>query len=159
MNLFAILANTKNMIKKSGFTLIEIIVATFIFALVILGLLSVFSGGNKLVMHTRDRVASAEIGKLFVESLLKGVRQDTWDKGASENALAVGVTYCDSNGSHANAQNINCPSQNQRTVNNREFSAKYIAIQGGLNQGEDPALAGTDLRLLTTTVTWNEPSS
>ena len=75
--------------KKTGFTLVEIIVATVILCLVILGMASLFIGGKRWVMHSRDRMTGIQMGKLFVDPLQSAVRQDTWaDAG---NALYVGT--------------------------------------------------------------------
>lgn len=146
------------MSNESGFTLIEIIVASVVFALVIAGLLSVFVAGSRHIIHARERMTSAELGKLFIDPLQTDVRQDTWTLGSASNALTIGTTYCDSD-SGGHTQNKNCPpTAAQRTVNNREFSAAYTIAQGGVNPGDDPALIGTDLRRVTTTITWNELS-
>ncbi|MDD5476611.1 MAG: prepilin-type N-terminal cleavage/methylation domain-containing protein [Candidatus Omnitrophica bacterium] len=134
------------MCNRSGFSLVEIIVALVVFALVIVGLLGLFVAGGKNIIHARERMTSAELGKLFIDSLQMDVRQDTWDLGQASNALTVGTTYCDSVGGHT--QNKDCPTAAQRKVNNRDFSAQYV-IDG---------VSGTDLRLVTTTITWNEPS-
>lgn len=142
------------MYNKAGFTLVEIIVASLVFALTIAGLLSVFVAGSRHIIHARERITSAELGKLFIDPLQVDVRQDTWTLGQASNALTPGTTYCDSVGGHT--QNKNCPPAAQRTVNNREFWAAYTIAQGGVNPGDDPALIGTDLRRVTATITWNE---
>jgi prepilin-type N-terminal cleavage/methylation domain-containing protein len=146
-----------NMDRQAGFTLVEVVVSMVVFALVIVGILSVFVAGTKHIVHARERMTSAELGKFFIDPLQIDVRQDTWTSGQAGNALTIGTTYCDSVGGHT--QNKNCPATKaERTVNNREFSAAYTIAQGGVNPGEDPALVGTDLRLVTTTISWNEPS-
>jgi len=63
---------------KDGFSLVEIIVATIVLSLTILGLLGVFVAGNNWVIHFRERSTSAELGKFFVDPLQMDVRQDTW---------------------------------------------------------------------------------
>lgn len=120
--------------------------ASVIFALVIVGLLSVFVAGTKHIIHARERMTGAEIGKLFIDPLQMDVRQDTWNLGQASNALTLGTTYCDSIGGHT--QNKNCPPAAQRKVNNRDFSAEYVS----------EVVSGTDLRLVTTKISWNEPS-
>ena len=141
--------------RQTGFTLVEVVVSMVVFALVIVGILSVFVAGTKHIVHARERMTSAELAKLFIDPLQMDVRQDTWTSGQAGNALTVGTTYCDSS---ANTQNKDCPTKAERTVNNREFSAAYTIAQGGVNPGDDSALVGTDLRLVTTTISWNEPS-
>jgi len=132
--------------NKAGFSLIEIIMAAVVFALVIVGLLSVFVAGTRHIIHARERLTSVELGKLFIDPLQLDVRQDTWWLGQASNALTLGTTYCDSVGGHT--QNKNCPTAAQRKVNNRDFAAQYVT----------EVVPGTDLRLVTTTITWNEPS-
>jgi len=122
--------------NKSGFTLIEIIVACVVFALTIAGLLSVLVAGTKHIVHTRERITSAELGKLFIDPLQVDVRQDTWNA----NALSV------------SAIPVALPSE---VVNNRTFSATYTVK----DSSSDPTLIGTDLRKVITIVTWNEPTS
>lgn len=138
--------------NKSGFSLVEIIVASVIFALVVVGLMSVFVAGSKHIIHARERMTSAEVGKLFIDPLQTDVNQSTWTLGQASNALTIGTTYCDSDAGHT--QNKNCPPAAQRVVNNREFSATYAIADATT----DTALANTDLRRVTTTITWNEPS-
>ncbi|MCX5694521.1 MAG: prepilin-type N-terminal cleavage/methylation domain-containing protein [Candidatus Omnitrophica bacterium] len=138
-----------------GFTLVEVIVAMVVFALVVVGLTSVFISGGKLIMHNRERMTSGQLGKLFIDSLQKDVRQDTWASGAASNGLTLGTTYCDDDVGHALLQNINCPAASGRNINNRVFSATYVTVDGAT----DAALTGTDLRRVVTTITWTEPSS
>jgi Tfp pilus assembly protein PilW len=121
--------------NKSGFTLVEIIMASVIFVLVIAGLLSVFVAGNKQIIHVRERITSAELGKLFVDPLQMDVSQATWDQAG--NKLIIGSS-----------------SAATQKVNNRNFSATYTVADATT----DTALTGTDLRRVTTQITWNEPS-
>lgn len=136
----------------------EIIVATVLFSLVIVGLLSVFITGNKQVIHARERMVSSELSKLFVDPMQAHVRQDAWD--LATNALyipALPVTsftsYCDSVGGHT--QNPICPATAaERKINNRDFSAQY-----NVSRVLDSSGADTGMRRVTTTITWREPSS
>ena len=138
--------------QKKGFTLVEIIVATIIIALVILGMMSVFLAGNKHVIHARERMTSAEIGKLFIDPLQLDVNWSIWTLGAAGNALAIGTTYCDGDVTHT--QNKNCPPAGQRTINNRTFTSTYVtsAIPDGNADHND------NVRRVTTTINWTEPS-
>lgn len=93
------------MYKESGFTLLEIIIATIILSLTILGLLGVFIAGNNWVLHLRERATSAELGKLFVDPLQMDVRQDTW---GSPNSLST------------------TPNPVSQTINAKPFTATYV---------------------------------
>lgn len=135
-----------NIDRHTGFTLVEVVVSVVVFALVIVGLISVFVAGTKHIIHARERMTSVELGKLFIDPLQMDVRQDTWGSGPAGNALTLGTTYCDSVGGHT--QNKNCPPADQRKVNNRDFSAEYVT----------EVVSGTDLRLVTTKISWNESS-
>jgi len=140
------------MFKQSGLSLVEILVATVILSLVMLGLVAVFVASKAQIIHSRERMMSAEIGKLFVDPLQLDVRQDTWASGVASNALTLGTTYCDSVGGHT--QNKNCPLTAERELNNCFFSATYTIADGTTV----PALTGTDLRRVITTITWTESS-
>jgi len=113
-----------------GFTLVEIVVASVVLSLVVVGMLSIFVAGSKHLIHTRERMTSAELGKFFLDPMQMSVRQDQW---TVTNALLI-------------AGPINLPSTPQM-INNRQFSGTYRT---------DP-VAGTDLRRVTATITWNEP--
>lgn len=120
----------------------EILVASVLFSLVIVGMLSAFVSGHKQVVHARERMVGSQLGKLFIDPLQSHVRQDTW--GVAGNALNLGTTYCDSVGGHT--QNPICPSATQREINNRDFTATYVITT-----------ADTNMRKVITTITWNEP--
>ena len=124
----------------------EVLVASVLFSMVIVGMLSAFVSGNKMVIHARERMVSSQLSKLFIDPLQSHVRQDTWDLAG--NALLTGTTYCDSVGGHT--QNPICPSAaSERKINNRDFTATYTIAN----------VTGTNLRRVTTTITWNEPPS
>ncbi|MFH0917605.1 MAG: prepilin-type N-terminal cleavage/methylation domain-containing protein [Candidatus Omnitrophota bacterium] len=142
--------------NKKGFSLVEILVASAIFSLVMLGLVSVFIAAKGQILHSRERMMSAEIGKLFIDPLQMDVRADTWAAGVASNALTLTApgfpVYCDSVGGHT--QNKNCPPSAERKINNSFFSAEYEIYDGV----RATAIAGTDLRRVVTKVSWTEPS-
>ncbi|MDD5129877.1 MAG: prepilin-type N-terminal cleavage/methylation domain-containing protein [Candidatus Omnitrophica bacterium] len=122
--------------NNPGFTLVEVIVSMVVFALVVVGLSSVFVSGGKLIMHNRERMTSAQLGKFFLDPLQSYVRQDTWDQAGNELALGSrpGVT---------------------QSINNRDFSEVHTVADGST----DAALTGTALRRVISTISWTEPSS
>ena len=130
--------------NKRSTTLFEIIIATLIFSLVMAGMVSVFVAGKRHVIHSRDRMTSGEMGKLFLDPLQLYVRQNDWE--AVSNALRVAgsnyTTYCDSVAGHT--QNPACPSE--RSVNNIVYTAEYNVS----------FVPGTDLRRVTAKVGWIE---
>jgi prepilin-type N-terminal cleavage/methylation domain-containing protein len=71
---------------KKGFTLIEIVIATFILSVIMLGLVSVFISSKKVISYHRSRVVAGELGKAFLDPLQSNVTQSTW--GTSANCLS-----------------------------------------------------------------------
>lgn len=127
--------------NKRSTTLFEVIVSTVIFALVMAGLASVFVSGKRQILHSMERMAGGEMGKLFLDPLQMAVRQDNW--GEVSNALTVGTTYCDASGVN---QNPACPSLAlHRKVNSIDYTARY-----------DVDTVFTNLRRVKTTINWTE---
>lgn len=69
----------------TGFTLLEIIVAAIIIAVLMWGLTNLFISGRRHIMHARLRMAGGELGKYFLEPLQREVREDQWQ--ANSNCL------------------------------------------------------------------------
>lgn len=65
---------------KRGFTLVEIIVATVILALLASGVFSVFVSARYLVARSKRRFAAVEIARKIIESNRYRVNA-TWDSG------------------------------------------------------------------------------
>ncbi len=114
--------------KKRGSSLIEILVATVIFALVMFGLIGVFVAGKGHLIHARERMMSAEIGKFFIDPLQSHVKQEGWN--LASNILRSGG------------------SAGPETINGTPFSATYTVTD----------VAGTDLKRVITKITWTELS-
>jgi prepilin-type N-terminal cleavage/methylation domain-containing protein len=117
--------------KNIGFSLIEVLMASVIFSLLMLGMVSVFISGGKNIVHARERITSAELGKLFLDPLQVYVRYYDWVSG---NELSVDVT------DHSGGSQV---------INNRTFSETH----------DVSAVSGTDLRRVISTITWDEHSS
>ena len=133
--------------NRKGFTLLEIIVATLILALVMTGLVNVFLAAKRHLTHTRSKIQGAELGRLFVTPLQMYVRQDTWNQ--SGNALNIGTRYCDNDAGHT--QQPNCPSQAERTLDGIEYKAQYDITS--------PFAPSSDIRKVKVTINWTEPPS
>jgi Tfp pilus assembly protein PilV len=152
---------TKNVDNKfihlSGLTLLEILISTIIFALVVSGLINLFVASKRLISHTRSRMQAVELGKLFVDPLQLEIRQgevgsNGWDQ--ANNALRItgagAFRYCDSVASHTQQPDGFCLAQAERTLNNIEFSARYEIT--------NPFAAAPNIRRVVANLTWNEPN-
>lgn len=124
--------------RQTGFTLVEVLVSMVVFAMVVVGLSSVFIAGGKLITHNRERMTSAQLGKLFLDPLQAHVRQDTWDSVPLGNELRLGSR-----------------SGTSQLINNRQFDEVHTVVDGTT----DAAIAGTVLRRVISRITWSEPSS
>ena len=71
--------------SQSGFTLMEIVIATVIFALVVAGMMSVFIAAKRFLVGTKSQTVNAEIGRLFIEEFQQNVTASNW--GTSSNEL------------------------------------------------------------------------
>jgi len=114
---------------RKGMTLIEILVSSVIFALIISGLVSVFVMSKGHNVHARARTTASQLGKFFLDPLQMEVDQEHWDT----NCL----------GRHAVGD---CPDGTE-TIDGRTYDAVYNVTDVGNN---------TDLRRATVTITWNE---
>ncbi len=131
------------MYKNSGFTLLEIIIATIILSLVLLGMLGVFTAGNNWALHFRERSVTSELGKLLADPLQMDVRQDTWNGVNNLNPTVGEVPY---------------PVNPNRIINNKPISAFYTVVDAPT----DPFLAaqpGTSVRRSTIRVHWEEAAT
>ena len=113
---------------KKGLTLIEILVSAIILALVMTGLVGIFIGGKRHILHSRSRMTAAELGKYFLEPLQMEVRQDTW----STNCLGGSA----------------CPPTTPQTLDNIQYNATY----------NTSAVAGTTVRRARVSINWTELS-
>lgn len=71
-----------SMIKKAGFTLMEVIVAITILGLLSAGFFSVAFSARNLTWRSRMRLRGIEIARHRIEELRRHVRADTWDTGS-----------------------------------------------------------------------------
>ena len=127
--------------NKKGFTLIEIIIATLILALVTTGLAHVFLAGKRHILHTRSKIQAAELGRLFLDYLPMHVRQDTWDQAA--NALSITLPA-----GRDCASQPGCPAlPAERTLDGITYNPQYYISN-----------VGTSLRKVKVTINWTEPT-
>lgn len=64
---------------NKALTLLEILVAVIILALVVTGLAGVFVAGKRYIQRSRSRMTGGELGKYFLDPLQNDVNQSTWD--------------------------------------------------------------------------------
>jgi len=81
---------------KSGFTLVEVVVAVLVFSLSIAGLLSVLANLNRPAAESFEEVQAIYAGKEFLENLRQAVDASTWDDSGSALAPAVHTTSASS---------------------------------------------------------------
>jgi len=126
------------MVKKA-FTFLEILIATFILSLIMLGLVSVFISSKRLIYYNRGRIMAAELGKLFLNPLQSNVRQDTW--GASSNCLSQ----------------ASCASVSYGTAYglDKNYTATYTIRLGNSTDTPDP-IANTTLVRVKTVINWTK---
>jgi len=135
---------------KKGLTLLEIVISTSILAVTVVGLASIFVTGKRYILHSRSRMAGGELGKLFLEPLQLGVRQDTWADATNPLAETPSTSpkYCDDDPSHT--QHPNCPPAASRTIDNITYTATYNISR--------TTPVGTNLNRVKVDVNWNEPA-
>lgn len=113
----------------TGLTLLEILISTLIFALVMTGLVNLFIAAKRLTLHARSRMQAAELGRFFLDPLQMQVREDMW----ATNCLGTN----------------NCASMPaSETLNNIPYNATYDITD----------VSGTTLRLrrAKVNINWDE---
>lgn len=116
----------------SGLTLLEIIVALLIFALVLTGLGNVFVVARRYMVHSRARLSAIEAGKFLLAPLNNAVRQDTFDSGelAYTSPTRAGAAV---------------------GINGMTFNSTFAITDA-------PAIAAGSLRKVNLVINWNESS-
>lgn len=87
----------KNELKQKGFTLMEIMVATVIFAIIFSSMLSLFNYVLKINRRTEAIRQASQDARDFVEFLVKEVRNgqiDYFTTGGQYNTAGVGTSPC-----------------------------------------------------------------
>ena len=64
--------------RKSGLSLLEIMISVLILAITLASLANVFVSGKRYILHARSRIRAAEMGKFFLEPLQMQVNQGAW---------------------------------------------------------------------------------
>jgi Tfp pilus assembly protein PilW len=108
--------------KKTGISLVEILVSMVLLSLVMIGLVNVFITSKRLLIRGQAKITALEMSRLFVDPLNNQVRQDTWNQAGNDLRLGVrsgtsqiinGINYT----STYNVTDVPCPlSVNLRRV-------------------------------------------
>jgi type II secretory pathway pseudopilin PulG len=144
---------------KNGQTLLEILASLIILAMVVAGLAQVFLSAKKFAIHSRSRMAAAQMGKVFLDNLQIHVNATSWDiwydngtvKNDLVNTAVTGLRYCDDNATGNHTQQSKCPSDAERTLDKTIYNATYKITTDTF----DPGGFGL-LRQVTLNITWNE---
>lgn len=64
----------------------EIIISTFLMVLILSGLIHVFVAGRRYIVYNRNRIAGAQISRVFLDPLQMDVNQSEW----ANNCLGSG---------------------------------------------------------------------
>ncbi len=131
---------------KSGFSLVEVVISALILSVVTTGLAYLLFAGKRQTLHSRARIQSSQLGKLFLSPLQLGVRSDTWS--SSSNPLYAGTYYCDGVSGHT--QHPSCPSTADRTIEGIVYAATYTITR------DSPI---SNVNKVKVDITWTEPTS
>ena len=115
--------------SKKGISLLEVLVATVIFALIMIGLGNIFVAGRKYMLHARARMSGGQLGKNFLNPLHGQVRQDQWGSNCLSQDQLNGCTET-------------------KTIDNITYNVTY----------DINAVAGTNVRQVTAKINWVEIS-
>ncbi len=127
------------MMNKKGFTLIEIIVAAFILALVTTGLAYVFLAGRRHLAHTRSKIQAAELDRLFLAPLQMQVKQSDWNSSTNDYNSPNLLQKVTRTGSPERLDGI-------------DYTPTYeISVPPGFSPD-------SPMRKAKVTITWNEPT-
>ena len=113
--------------KRSGLSLIEIIISMLIFALIMGGVANLFMATKKHALRGRLRMTKAELVRFFLDPIQTQVRQDQW----GSNCISSDGT------------NTNCDASAQ-VLDGISYTPEYV---------KSP-VAGTDLRKLKFTLSY-----
>ena len=126
---------------RSGFTIIEVIIASVIFGLVAIGSYSSMAALKKPTMESSEEVTAAYIGRQVLEDLRSQVDAATWDTGALSPTGGPG-----GDGSYVTGTNdfVKEVKVGQGTSREVTYRPSYQVTQDTL----------TNARQVTVTVTW-----
>lgn len=72
-----------------GLTLLEILIASLLLCMFMVGLMGVFIGSKRYLISSRSQMAAGELGRYFLGNLSMQVKQSEWGNNCLSNS-----TYC-----------------------------------------------------------------
>jgi Tfp pilus assembly protein PilV len=66
-------------VNRQGLTLIEVVISTVLFSLVLASLAVLVVTSKQFLLHTRSRTVSSQLGKFFLDPLQNEVNQTVWN--------------------------------------------------------------------------------
>ena len=124
--------------KKSGLTLIEIIVATLIMAITMSGLVNLFVSSKRWLVHSRARMTGGELGRYFLDPSSSAIQQNDWSDDSND--------YVASNSLHKRTDVVG-----PTVTLDREYSSHYtVSVIPGFNSSSQP-------RKVKVRINWDEP--
>jgi len=118
------------MSMKKGLSLLEILISLVLISMVLVGLVHLFIAGKRYVLHSRARLVSSDLGRVFLDPRHMEVREDQW---------APGVNCLSSLGA------VGCPGF--QVVGNITYNSNYTIT----NHPQEP-----NLRKVRLDITWTE---
>ena len=124
----------KDNFGQRAFTLVEIVISTVILAIAVLGVMSAFVSGTKLVAASKYRLQAINYAQGILEGLRQEVRADTWSIGG----LSFGTHY-------------SCPGPGSNPL--ADFSGNCQYTVKDIDMGSD----SNKPKRVDVTVTWTMP--
>lgn len=123
--------------KETGFTLVEVLIASVILAMVMTGLAYVFLAVKVQSVHANSRIQAAELAKYYLTTLSNEVRQDQWGSNCLQGGTCPDGSYAPGNLSVS------------RGYYNVNYSPYYDVRTG---------VSGAFLQRVKLRINWTEPS-
>ena len=109
----------------------EVVVASIILAITMVGIVNLFVSGARYVQHSRARMTGGEFGRYFLDPLQEQVRQDEWGTNCLSNPAG-------------------CQQTLTKSIDNLNYTATYKVDAGPTFDGP------SDTRRVQIDLNWNE---
>jgi prepilin-type N-terminal cleavage/methylation domain-containing protein len=73
----------KNLLRKNGFTLVEVVVASILLAIVAAGIFSIIVSSKKIITSSSQRRVAIEVAETVLDNLRRYLGADQWDNDTS----------------------------------------------------------------------------